>query len=69
MAKRSPKGIYLVSGHAHRELIPARTPGGAVRKFCRLWGISPRTDGETGGWKDISVAYQPFRRSSADSNA
>ena len=24
MAKRSPKGIYLVSGHAHRELIPAQ---------------------------------------------
>ena len=49
MAKRQPKAAYLVAGHGHREIVPARSPGNAVCLFRRMHGLTLRTDSETGG--------------------
>ncbi len=63
--RRDRKIVFDVMGQGRRGAYRARTPGHAVKQFRRQFGLSFRTDSETGGWKGLSIEprRQTTRRS------
>lgn len=47
--------MFLVYGLGHSGRFEARHPGGAVRQFARIYGLTLRSDRDTGGWHDVHV--------------
>lgn len=56
MSKRDrvPRCNFLVAGHGHRDVLTARSVGGAVAQFRQRHRLTLQTDKMTGGWKGVS---------------
>jgi len=54
--ERQPKKQFLVAGHGQRDVIVARTVGGAVHQFAKQHQLALHTDRQTGLWNGIHAA-------------